>query len=192
MYHFFAYLNRMRLIKRWGLMRNLRDENVQEHGLQVAVIAHGLALIENRFFEGNYSPEHVMALAAFHEVGEVFTGDLPTPIKYFNPSIKKAYDDIEDFAKGKLIQMLPDELQEEYQKLFYPQEKDRLSWRLVKGADKIAAYLKCQEELSGGNQEFEKASKVIATEIAELEIPSVQYFMKHFAHSFSLPLDELN
>ena len=192
MSHFFAYLNRMRLIKRWGLMRNLREENVQEHGLQVAVIAHALAVIENRYYGGAYNPEHVMALAAFHEVGEVFTGDLPTPIKYFNPSIKEAYDEIEDFAKRKLLAMLPTELQGEYEKLFFHQSEDEAAWRLVKGADKISAYLKCTEELSGGNQEFSKAAEVIKEELASYELKSVSYFMKHFSESFSLPLDELN
>ena len=192
MSHFFAYLNRMRLIKRWGLMRNLREENVQEHGLQVAVIAHGLALIEKRIFGREVSPEHVMALAAFHEVGEVFTGDLPTPIKYFNPTIKKAYDEIEDFAKEKLIAMLPELLQKDYRELFYDQPEDEFAWKLVKGADKISAYLKCTEELSGGNQEFSKAAAIIKEELQVMEIDSVQYFIKHFAESFALPLDELN
>lgn len=192
MSHFFAYLDRMRLIKRWGLMRNLREENVQEHGLQVAVIAHALALIENKIYGGDYVPERVMALAAFHEVGEVFTGDLPTPIKYFNPSIKDAYDEIEDFAKNKLLKMLPSELAEDYQKIFFHQQEDEKSWKLVKGADKISAYLKCVEELSGGNQEFFKAAAVIKKEIEAMDILSVRYFMEHFTHSFSLPLDELN
>lgn len=192
MSHFFAYLNRMRLIKRWGLMRNLRDENVQEHGLQVAVIAHALALIENRIFGGEINSERVMVLAAFHEVGEVFTGDLPTPIKYFNPSIKQAYDEIEDFAKDKLLAMLPAELKEDYQKIFFHQLEEEKEWQIVKGADKISAYLKCTEELSGGNQEFAKAAKVIAEEIKEINLPSVLYFMENFADSFSLPLDELN
>ena len=192
MSHFFAYLNRMRLIKRWGLMRNLREENVQEHGLQVAVIAHALAVIENRYYDGAYNPEHVMALAAFHEVGEVFTGDLPTPIKYFNPSIKEAYDEIEDFAKQKLLAMLPPELRGDYEQLFFHQPEDEAAWKLVKGADKISAYLKCTEELSGGNQEFSKAAEVIKKELASYELQSVGYFMKHFSESFSLPLDELN
>ena len=192
MSHFFAYLDRMRLIKRWGLMRNLREENVQEHGLQVAVIAHALALIENRIYGGDYVPERVMALAAFHEVGEVFTGDLPTPIKYFNPSIKEAYDEIEDFAKNKLLNMLPPELTVDYEKIFFHQEADKQSWKLVKGADKISAYLKCVEELSGGNQEFAKAAGVIKKELEEMKISSVKYFMDHFSRSFSLPLDELN
>lgn len=192
MSHFFAYLNRMRLIKRWGLMRNLRDENVQEHGLQVAVIAHALALIENRIFGSSINSERVMVLAAFHEVGEVFTGDLPTPIKYFNPSIKEAYDEIEDFAKNKLLAMLPVELKEDYEELFFHQSGEDREWQIVKGADKISAYLKCMEELSGGNQEFAKAAKVIAEEIKEMKLPSISYFMENFSESFSLPLDELN
>lgn len=192
MNHFFAYLDRMRLIKRWGLMRNLREENVQEHSLQVAIIAHGLAVIERDVYKKNIDPERVMTLAAFHEVGEVFTGDLPTPIKYFNPSIKEAYDEIEEFAKGKLITMLPEEIRSEYQKILFPSEKDEFAERLVKGADKISAYLKCLEELSGGNQEFSKATEVIKEQLEKLGLDSVDYFMAHFAESFSLPLDELN
>ena len=190
--HFYAYLARMRLIKRWGLMRNTREENVQEHGLQVAVVGHALGIIENHFFEGRVNPERIMALAAFHEVGEVFTGDLPTPIKYFNPSIKAAYDEIEDFAKEKLLTMLPEALRPEYKKLFFHQVEDERAWKLVKGADKITAYLKCIEELQAGNQEFAKAAQVIKEELDEMNIPAVDYFMKNFAGSFALPLDELN
>ena len=108
--HFFAYLSRMKFIQRWGLMRNIRPENIQEHSLEVAMIAHALALIRNKFFQGNINPERVMALAVFHEAGEVITGDLATPIKYFNPEIEKAYHHIEEIAKKKLLNMLPEDL----------------------------------------------------------------------------------
>jgi len=192
MSHFFAYLSRMKLIKRWGLMRNTSDENIQEHSLQVAMIAHNLAIIRNRFFGGNLNPEHVMTLACFHEVGEVITGDLATPIKYFNPEIKKAYKAIEVIANKKLYEMLPAELQGDYKALLFPQEEDGESWVIVKAADKISAYLKCIEELKAGNQEFAKAERSIKQEIMSMNLPEVQYFLEVFVPSFSLTLDELD
>jgi len=192
MRHFFAYLSRMRLIRRWGLMRNTYEENIQEHSLQVAIIAHGLALIRNTYFGGIINADRVMTLAAFHEAGEVFTGDLATPIKYFNPEIKQAYAAIEDFAKGRLAGMLPPELQAAYQPLLFSAERERELWKIVKAADKICAYLKCVEELKSGNQEYVKAERAIRTEIDRMELPEVEYFMKHFAPSFALALDELN
>ena len=192
MRHYFAYLSRMRLIRRWGLMRNTYDENIQEHSLQVGLVAHGLALIRNTCFGGEVNADRVMTLAAFHEAGEVFTGDLPTPIKYFNPEIKKAYDVIEDYAKERLGAMLPEELQPAYRPLLFPQAEERELWKIVKAADKICAYLKCLEELKSGNQEFAKAERTIRAEIEKMDAPEVQYFMEHFAPSFGLALDELN
>lgn len=192
MRHYFAYLSRMRLIRRWGLMRNTYEENIQEHSLQVAWVAHGLAIIRNTYFGGTVSSDRVMTLAAFHEAGEVFTGDLATPIKYFNPEIKQAYDAIEDYAKQRLRGMLPEELQGTYHPLLFPQAEERELWKIVKAADKICAYLKCIEELKSGNQEFTKAERAIRTEIDKMEAPEVKYFMEHFVPSFALALDELN
>lgn len=192
MSHFFAYLSRMKLIKRWGLMRNTNPENIQEHSLEVAIIAHGLAVIRNKIFNGDVDPERIMALAVFHEVGEVITGDIATPIKYFNPEIKKAYNEIERVAKLRLFNMLPDELKEVYNSLFFLEEKDYDHWRIVKAADKISAYLKCLEELKAGNQEFLKAKKAIKREIDKFDLPEVKYFIERFVPSFSLALDELN
>ena len=192
MQHFFAYLSRMRLIKRWGLMRNTYEENIQEHSLQVALVAHGLAVIRNVYFAGTVNPDRVMALAVFHESGEVFTGDLATPIKYFNPEIKRAYDAIEAFAKARLIAMLPEEMRESYRPLLFGEEEDKELWKLVKAADKICAYLKCIEEMKSGNQEFGKAERSIRKDIEELELPEVKLFMERFAPSFALALDELN
>lgn len=192
MRHYFAYLSRMRLIRRWGLMRNTYEENIQEHSMQVAWVAHGLAVIRNTYFEGVVNADRVMTLAAFHEAGEVFTGDLPTPIKYFNPEIKRAYAAIEDFAKDRLSNMLPEELQAAYKPLLFPRDDERELWKIVKAADKICAYLKCVEELKSGNQEFTKAERSIRAEIDNMEAPEVKYFMEHFAPSFGLALDELN
>ena len=192
MSHFFAYLSRMKLINRWGLMRNTYTENIQEHSLQVAIIAHGLALIKNKKFNGSVNPERVLTLAAFHEVGEVITGDLATPIKYFNPKIKRAYAEIEEIAKEKLLNMLTVNMREEYQSLFFIENEDKEHWEIVKAADKISAYIKCLEELKAGNQEFSKAEKTILAAINDIELPEVQYFMEHYVKSFSLTLDELN
>jgi 5'-deoxynucleotidase len=192
MSHFFAYLARMKFIQRWGLMRNTRPENIQEHSLQVAMIAHGLAIIKNKLFNGQVNLERVVVLALYHDVSEVITGDLATPIKNFNPKIKTAYNEIEIVARRKLFRMLPDSLKPEYEPFFFPTEADHEYWTLVKAADKICAYLKCIEELKAGNQEFAKAERAIKADIDQLTLPEVAYFMANFVPSFSLTLDELN
>jgi len=192
MSHFFAYLARMKFIQRWGLMRNTRTENIQEHSLQVAMIAHSLALIRNKLFDGRVNPERVTILALYHDAGEVITGDLATPIKNFNPKIKTAFNEIEEVARQKLFNMLPEALRSEYEPLFFGIEADREHWTLVKAADKICAYLKCLEELKAGNQEFSKAERAIKTDLDRIDLPEIGYFLDHFGPSFSLTLDELN
>ena len=192
MSHFFAYLARMKFIQRWGLMRNTRSENIQEHSLQVAMIAHGLALISNRLFNGQVNPERVAVLALYHDASEVITGDLATPIKNFNPKIKTAYNEIEVVAKQKLFNMLPANLKGAYEPLFFGMDEDREHWTFVKAADKICAYLKCLEELKAGNQEFAKAERAIKSDLDKLALPEVRYFIDNFIPSFSLTLDELN
>ena len=191
MYHFFGYMARMKYIKRWGLMRNTREENIQEHSLQTAMIAHALALIKNKLFGGGVDAEHVMALAVYHEAGEVITGDLATPIKYFSPEIRTAYKDIERVAEDKLTGMLPDALRSEYEALILHREDDAEAYAIVKAADKICAYLKCVEELSAGNTEFTQAKKTIEKAIKKMDRPEVKYFMETFVPSFSLSLDEM-
>lgn len=192
MYHFFSYMARMKHIKRWGLMRNTREENIQEHSLQTAMIAHALALIKNRMFGGNVNAERVLALAVYHEAGEVITGDLATPIKYFNPEIKTAYKQIERVAEEKLVDMLPEALKGDYESLILDRDAEGELYAIVKAADKICAYLKCVEELSAGNSEFEKAKNAIEKTIKEMDRPEVNYFMETFVPSFELTLDELN
>jgi 5'-deoxynucleotidase len=189
--HFFAYLSRMKLIKRWSLMRNTGPENIAEHSLQVAMIAHALALISNTYFGDALDAGAVTQLALFHDAGEVLIGDLPTPVKYFNPQIKEAYGHIEEIAKYKLLDMLPPELSAAYGPLLFPPcDKKR---RLVKAADKIAAYLKCVEESAAGNGEFARAQEATLQELARYEdVPAVGYFMEHFAPSFKKTLDELD
>ena len=192
MYHFFSFMAKMKHIKRWGLMRNTREENIQEHSLQTAMIAHALAIIKNTYFGGSVDAEHIMALAVFHEAGEVITGDLATPIKYYNPEIKQAYKEIEKVAEKKLVGMLPKEMEEEYSKLILGREDDEEIYAIVKASDKICAYLKCIEELSAGNKEFGKAKVTLKKAIDKLDMKEVKYFMKEFVPSFELTLDELN
>ena len=192
MFHFFSYMARMKHIKRWGLMRNTREENIQEHSLQTAMIAHALALIKNRIFGGKVNAERVLALAVYHEAGEVITGDLATPIKYFNPEIKMAYKQIERVAEEKLVDMLPEALKGDYESLILDRDAESELYAIVKAADKICAYLKCVEELSAGNSEFEKAKNAIEKTIKEMDRPEVNYFMETFVPSFELTLDELN
>ncbi len=190
MSHFFAYIARMKHIKRWGLMRSNREENVQEHSLQVAMIAHCLALIENKKYGGQLNPEHVMALAVFHETAEVITGDLVTPIKYYNREIQKAYKNVEKVAEEKMISLLPEELQEEYRPLIQPEEE--IWYRYVKAADTIAAYTKCLEELKSGNLEFSMAKDTLLQKIHDMNMPCAEDFLEEFIPSFSMTLDELN
>ena len=191
---FFAYISRMKNIRRWGLMRSFREENVQEHSLQVAMFAHALALLENERFGGEYDAEHVMAIAVYHETAEVITGDLVTPIKYYNDDIKSAYKHIEALAEERMISMLPEDMVPLYRPLIQPSsEKEK---RIVKAADKLAAYTKCLEEVRSGNREFEKASENLRKSIEKMadewNLPSVKCFMEEFIPSFEVTLDELN
>ena len=188
---FFAYLNRMKYIKRWSLMRSIREENIMEHSQAVAVIAHALALITNKICGGNVDVNKTVLLAQYHEVGEVITGDLPTPIKYFNPEIKTAYKDLEKTACKRILEMLPEELKGEYEKYVLPDEND-YEFKLVKGADRLAAYLKCVEELKFGNSEFKKAKGTILKDLKDMKLSEVDYFLKCFAPAFELTLDELD
>lgn len=190
--HFFAHLSRLKLISRWPLMRNVRTENVSEHSLQVAFVAHALAIIKNRIFNGNVNPERVALLAMYHDASEVLTGDMPTPIKYYNPQIAHEYKKIEKVAQQKLIEMLPPELQNDFRPLLdehYYTEDEKL---VVKQADALCAYLKCLEELSAGNNEFKLAKARLEKTLDMRSSPEMEYFMKVFIPSFSLSLDEIS
>jgi 5'-deoxynucleotidase len=189
--HLFAYLARMKFIRRWGLMHTTYPENIQEHSLRVAMIGHALAVIRNRLFGGQVEPERVAVLALYHDAAEVLTGDLPAPVKYFNPEIKGAYGAAETAAAQKLFGMVPEELRDAYRPLFFPAGGDRVHHELVKAADKIAAYLKCLEELAAGNQEFARAEKTLRASVEAIELPEARYFLQRFAASFRLTLDEL-
>ncbi|QCR35485.1 5'-deoxynucleotidase [Nissabacter sp. SGAir0207] len=190
--HFFAYLSRLKLINRWPLMRNVRTENVSEHSLQVAFVAHALALIKNRKFNGNLNAERVALLAMYHDASEVITGDLPTPVKYYNPQIAHEYKKIEKIAQQKLLEMLPEELQNDFRPLLDEHcysEEEKL---VVKQADALCAYLKCLEELSAGNHEFTLAKARLEKTLAQRHSPEMGYFMEVFVPSFSLSLDEIS
>lgn len=189
--HFFAYMARMRFIQRWGLMRNTQQENDAEHTAQVAMIAHALAVLRNTRFGGQVDAGQVAVLALYHDAGEVITGDLATPIKYFNPEIKKAFHQIEGVATRKLLEMLPEDVRPAYAPLLAP-DTGAEAWKLVKAADRIAAYAKCVEELKAGNNEFWLAAQSIGENIAALDMPEVSAFMETYIPSFSLALDELD
>lgn len=189
MSNFFAYLSRMKYIKRWSLMRSTVTENVLEHSAEVAQIAHALASISNLYFGGDFDCDRIGMIGLYHETSEVITGDLPTPIKYYNPEIKSAYKAIEEVANSKLIGMLPSELRPSYTTLMKPTEKEAL---IVKVADKISAYCKCIEEVKCGNGEFKKAQKSLKATLDSYKLPEVEYFMENFISAYSKTLDELD
>lgn len=192
-HHFFAYLARMKLIDRWSLMRCTQTENVQEHSLQVAVVAHALALIKNKYFGGDLSADRVALCAIFHDATEVLTGDLPTPVKYYSSEIRDAYKNIESHSVKQLLKLLPDELRTEYRNLLEIPESEKDIAQIVKAADAICAYIKCLEELAAGNREFSRAQKTIEERIAVLrQRPEVDYFVKNFIPSFSMTIDEIS
>ncbi|WP_445367583.1 5'-deoxynucleotidase [Methylomonas sp. BW4-1] len=188
---FYAYLSRLRWIKRWGLKRNAHEENVMEHSWEVAVIAHTLALIKNRYFDGQLDANAVATAALYHDVTEVITGDLPTPIKYYSPAILGAYKQIEQQAETELLNLLPDALREDFRSFIQHESLPDAHQQIIKAADKISAYLKCQAELKAGNTEFEMAAAQLAQNIHELQQPEVVFFMQAFAPSCGLTLDGL-
>jgi len=188
---FYAYLSRLRWIKRWGLKRNAHDENVMEHSWEVSVIAHTLALIKNRYYQGDVDANAVAAAALYHDITEVITGDLPTPIKYHSEAISNAYKQIEAQAEIELLNQLPSALREDFAVLIQHDKLPEEHAQLIKAADKISAYLKCQAELKAGNAEFVTAAAQLALTISESQQPEVLFFMKTFAPSCSLTLDGL-
>ena len=190
-YSFYAYLFRMRYISRWGLMRNSYTENIQEHSHMVAVLAHALALISRKVF-GNkdISPDACAAAALFHDAGEIITGDLPTPIKYYSAEIRDAYRQVESVAADKLLHMLPEELQEDYGPML--REEDPEVRRFVKAADKLSAHIKCLEERKSGNQEFESARKSVKKTLDQIDLDEVQDFMMECVPGFAMTLDEIS
>ena len=189
-YDFYAFMDRMKYIKRWQLMRSTRKENIMEHSQSVAVLAHALVTIHNDVYGGNADVLKTVLYAMYHEVSEVMTGDLPTPIKYYNRSIHGAYKELEKNACEKIVATLPDEMKGGIEP-YVMADEDCTEYQLVKAADRLSAYIKCLEELRSGNGEFIKAKRSIEEDLHSKNIPEVEYFFEHFIPSFSLTLDEL-
>lgn len=191
-YNFFAMLSRMKYINRWGLMNNTREENIGEHSLEVSIFAHALVCIANKRFGENLNAEKAALMGLFHDASEIITGDLPTPVKYFDPEIKEAYKNIEHLSEQKLLSMLPEYLREEYVPLVDSGACDTELNVYVKAADKLSALVKCREELKMGNNEFLKAERSTLEALEKIELPALKVFMEEFLPSFSLTLDELD
>lgn len=189
-YSFYAMVSRMRYITRWSLMRNTFGENIQEHSHMVAVLAHGLALIRREIFGLPADPEKCATAALFHDVSEILTGDLPTPIKYYSASIREAYHQVEEVSCQKLLSMAPPELRESLRP--YVLESDAEIRSIVKAADKLSAYIKCIEELKAGNLEFEAAARQTRQALDAMALPEVQWFLDNCMEAFSKNLDELS
>ena len=189
-HHFFALISRMRYIGRWGLMRNTFEENIQEHSHMVAVLAHALAVIRRDVFGGDIDPGQAAVLALYHDAPEILTGDLPTPVKYYNPEIRDAYREVETVSARRLLSMLPDALRPAYEPLLLADPESGYH-AVVKAADKLSAYIKCVEELKAGNSEFRQAAEQTRQALEASPLPEVGYFLEHFMPGFELTLDEL-
>lgn len=189
--HFFAMLSRMKYINRWGLMINSREQNDCEHSLEVAYIAHALGIINNKIYNGSLAAERLAVLGMFHDVTEIVTGDMPTPVKYYSDEITAAYKNIEKVARDQLLTGLPEVLRNSYKPLFLETDEEQELWKYVKAADKISAYIKCLEERRAGNTDFMEAEKTIGQYIKDMHIREVDYFMKEFIPAYMKTLDEL-
>ena len=194
--HFFATLSRMKYIERWALMRSSRPENISEHSLDVAMIAHALAVIGNVRYNRDVDAETAALIGLYHDASEIITGDMPTPVKYFNANIRNAYKDVEAIANDRLLSQLPEDLRPAYETIFRPDktdEREALLHRLVKAADKISALIKCIEEERSGNQEFKSAKESTERALKYMaeELPEVRDFLRDFLPSYGKTLDEL-
>ncbi|MCD7727977.1 MAG: 5'-deoxynucleotidase [Ruminococcus sp.] len=188
--NFFAMISRMKYINRWSLMRNTVTENLSEHSLEVAFIAHLLCLIRNKRFGGNVNAERAAVIAMYHDTTEIITGDLPTPVKYYNKDIREIYGDIEKNAADKLVSQLPDDLKDEYEEIISGGDDDEIK-SLVKAADKISALIKCIEERQMGNKDFLQAEQSTLRSIKAMNIKEADVFLEEFVEGYGLTLDEL-
>ena len=186
---FFAIMARMKYINRWGLMRNTRTENICEH-MDVAMIAHALGVINNVYYGGNLNPDRLALMGMYHDATEIITGDMPTPVKYYNPLIRHAYKEVESVAKDELLEGLPDEMRPYYDPIMQDTEKEAVMWLYVKAADKLSALVKCIEERSMGNQDFCKAEETTLASIMDMKLPEVNFFVDHFIPAYGLTIDE--
>lgn len=190
--NFFAFVSRMKYINRWGLMRSIKEENVSEHSLDVAIIAHALTIIQKKRLNKNVDPYKTAIYAIYHDASEILTGDMPTPVKYFNPTISLAYKEVELSASKSLLKLLPEDFYDEYEPLFIHKDEDLEIWKTIKAADKLSAYIKCIEEEKSGNKEFIKAKQALLTEIEKMNREDIKIFIDEFLEGYSLTLDEMN
>lgn len=190
--NFYAMLSRMKYINRWGLMNNTRQENIAEHSLEVALLAHALVTISNTRFGTNLNADRVAVMAIFHDASEIITGDLPTPVKYYNEEIRKSYKQIENISERKILSMLPDDLKPSYEPLIDATKADSELEIYVKAADKLSALIKCLSELSMGNKEFVKAERTIREALDAMTLPALNVFMEEFLPAYTLTLDEMS
>ena len=189
--NFYAMMSRMKYIERWALMKNTAQENVCEHSLEVGIIAHALAVIGNTRFNKNLNAEKAALIGMYHDSSEIITGDMPTPVKYYNQDIKNAMKEVEGVANKKLLSMLPEDMREAYRSIFFKAEEDEYLWKLVKAADKISALIKCMEELNTGNTEFRSARDSLEKAIVGLGLEEVTVFIEEFLPAYGNTLDEL-
>lgn len=182
----------MKYIERWALMRNSERENISEHSMEVAMIAHALAVISNVRLGNNINVEKAALLGLYHDCTEIITGDMPTPVKYYNEDIKTAFREIEGVAASKLLSMLPADMRPYYEDLFFKEEEDKYLWKLERAADKISALIKCIEERKAGNTEFSSAYKALWETIEKMQLKEAQIFLEEFLPSYEMTLDELN
>lgn len=187
---FFALFSRMKNINRWALMRNTREESLSQHSLEVAATAHALAVIGNKRLGKRYDAPMAALIGMYHDMPEIITGDMPTPVKYYNQKIRDCYGEIERAAQDALLETLPEDLREDYRPLLAPDETAEL-WKLVKAADKISALIKCKEEKQSGNREFEKAEQSTLRALLALDCPEAAIFIEEFLDSFDLVLDSV-
>lgn len=190
MNNFFGMLARMKYINRWGLMRNTNNENIAEHSLQVAVIAHALAVIGNVRLGKNLNAEHIAMMGIMHDTSEIITGDLPTPIKYYAPEIRDAYKKVEHIAANQLLSEIPEDMRDAYKEILIENESEE--WKYVKAADKLSAYIKCIEEKNTGNKDFSKAETAIKQALEEMNMEETNIFIEEFLESYTMTLDEIN
>ena len=191
MHSFFAMMARMKYIERWALMRNSRQENISEHSLEVAMLAHGLAIIANERCGGHFNVEQIALMGLYHDANEIITGDMPTPVKYYDRNIKDAYKRVEDLASRTLIDKLPEYMKKYYEPVFFQNESTKEKWKIVKAADKLSALIKCMEEFRSGNQEFKTAMETTKQALVKMEMEEVDIFMREFLPAYNLTLDEL-
>lgn len=188
--HFYAMLSRMKYINRWGLMRNTRNENLCEHSLEVAFIAHALGIINNEMFGGSLPAERLAILGMYHDVTEIITGDMPTPVKYYSPVIRGAYKEVETVAKDELLSSLPDKIGRRYSPLLLETDEEEELWKYVKAADKLSALIKCIEEQQMGNSDFAEARKTIENALKKMQLKEVDYYMEEFLPAYKMTIDE--